>query len=138
MELPPSFFRTSIKALILDDEGRFLLIKEEDGTWELPGGGLDWGETPEECLIREIGEEMGLVPTILDPRPVYFYTDAHWKYRHITNVLYRVALNHFQFTSTPECRDIRFFFKADALREKLNSNVQVFLRVFDPDHHHRV
>lgn len=135
ISVPPSFFRTSIKALILDETKRFLLIREEDGTWELPGGGLEWSETPEECLVREISEEMGLVPTVLDPRPVYFYTDAHWKYHYITNVLYRASLNHFQFTSTPECRELRFFNTEEARKEKLNSNVQVFIQVFDPSHH---
>lgn len=34
------------------------------GKWTLPGGGMDFGETPHETLIREFHEETGLVPTI--------------------------------------------------------------------------
>ena len=30
------------------------------GTWFLPGGGIDWGESPEEAVVREFREETGL------------------------------------------------------------------------------
>ncbi len=33
------------------------------GAWYTPGGVLDRGETPEECALRELKEETGLVPT---------------------------------------------------------------------------
>ncbi len=44
--IPNNFYRTSVKALILDDKKRFLLLLEKKGLWELPGGGLDFGENP--------------------------------------------------------------------------------------------
>lgn len=56
--IPSCFYRVSIKALILDTDGRFLLIKEDNGFWEFPGGGLDFGEEPADGLRREIHEEM--------------------------------------------------------------------------------
>ena len=36
------------------------------GTWWLPGGGLRFGESPEECLGREFMEETGLVARVRD------------------------------------------------------------------------
>jgi 8-oxo-dGTP pyrophosphatase MutT (NUDIX family) len=40
--IPNCFYRVSIKALVLDEQGRFLLCREDNGKWELPGGGLDF------------------------------------------------------------------------------------------------
>lgn len=41
-------------------EGRVLLCRTEEAEWELPGGHLREGETPEQCLVRAIAEETGL------------------------------------------------------------------------------
>jgi len=48
MQVPDCRYRISIKALILDKDKRFLLVQEDTGLWELPGGGLEFGEAPQE------------------------------------------------------------------------------------------
>lgn len=49
--------------LILKDE-KIVLIKKVggpyDGKLDLPGGTIEWGETPEQTLIRELNEEVGI------------------------------------------------------------------------------
>ena len=54
-------FRIGLFALIFDDEGRVLLGHRRDiDWWNLPGGGMEAGETVDEALRREVREETGL------------------------------------------------------------------------------
>ena len=55
-----------VMALIKNDEGKILMQKRIDpepawayGKWEFPGGGVEWGESTEEALQREMQEEIG-------------------------------------------------------------------------------
>ncbi len=49
--------------LIIKD-GKIVLIKKVGGPYngklDLPGGTIEWGETPEQTLIRELNEEVGI------------------------------------------------------------------------------
>ena len=49
----------SVKGVLIR-RGHLLVLRNERGEWELPGGRLDDGETPEEAVVREIREETGL------------------------------------------------------------------------------
>ena len=57
---PSTFYRVSIKALIKDKAGKVLVLKENQDTWSLPGGGLDHGEDPKLGIVRELKEELGI------------------------------------------------------------------------------
>ena len=50
--------------LVQNDKGELLLIYRR-GKWDLPKGKLDAGETIEDCAVREVMEETGLVAIVL-------------------------------------------------------------------------
>lgn len=51
-------------AFVRDDEGRYLVLRRAKepflGAWDLPGGFVEAGETPEAAIRRELREETGL------------------------------------------------------------------------------
>ena len=53
----------SIKGVVFVD-GKVVLLLNDRGEWELPGGRLEKGETTEACLIREFNEELGCAVAI--------------------------------------------------------------------------
>jgi 8-oxo-dGTP diphosphatase len=52
---------TGVAVVATLDDGRLVLIRRGDtGTWALPGGTVEWGETLESTLHRELAEEAGI------------------------------------------------------------------------------
>ena len=58
---------------VLIRRGRVLLLRNERGEWELPGGRLDDGESPEDAVVREIREESGLRATVVSLVDAWIY-----------------------------------------------------------------
>ncbi len=139
-EIRSGYYRVSVKALVLNElRDKFLIVREENGRWELPGGGLDWEESPHEGLAREIQEEMGLVPEHIAEYPSYFLTSLNWRGNlHIANVLYETTFVHLDFMPTTECVEIRFVNAEDLEKiEGVCPNVVVFAKLFDPTRHRK-
>lgn len=115
--LPPSTdplsFQVSVKALIVDPAHRLLMLQEASGLWDLPGGRIEHGESPETGLQRECREEIGTSGPLLENRPATAWTilhdDGHWK----LILCYRVALDLGElaagWTASGECVQYGFF-----------------------------
>lgn len=72
------FYRVSVKALIFDDKRRLLVFQDTEGLYEMPGGGWEHGETLEECISRELYEEMRIEPRVIGPLQ-FVYSGPHEK-----------------------------------------------------------
>jgi 8-oxo-dGTP diphosphatase len=73
-------------AAVLLRESQILFLHRktspEPGSWALPGGKIDFGETPEEACVRELAEELGILATVDALLGITSFVDApsgiHW------------------------------------------------------------
>ncbi len=76
------------------EDGRIVLIRRGDtGTWALPGGTLEWGETLRTGLARELLEEAGIETFLTEPALVGVFSRPDRDVRfHGVSVIVRVAV----------------------------------------------
>ena len=67
-----SGYPVSIKGVLVRND-RVLLVHNERDEWELPGGRIEPGETPEQTVAREISEETGLPVDVADILDAWVY-----------------------------------------------------------------
>lgn len=102
--------QVAVGAVLLDGEGRVLLIQRGQmpalGRWTIPGGRVEFGETLEAALQRELRAETGLTGRVGPLCEVFEYIDARYHY---------VILDYLVTEPTGELRagedaaDARFF-----------------------------
>ena len=89
-------------ALCTDDAGRVLLtrlsvLEVDVGAWTLPGGGVEFGEHPDDALVRELEEETGLLGEIESVAGVFSHVyrrsaAANGAYIHFLGILYHLQI----------------------------------------------
>ena len=70
----------TVAAFIFDPAGRLLLIKENYGRrrYGPPGGRVEAGESPQQAVLREVREEMGLEVRVQRLIGLYYFADEPW------------------------------------------------------------
>ncbi len=76
---------TVVACALIDADNRVLLAQRPEGKsmaglWEFPGGKIEAGETPEESLIRELEEELGIVTQADCLAPLTFASHSYEKF----------------------------------------------------------
>jgi 8-oxo-dGTP diphosphatase len=98
-----SLYRVSLKAVIVLDN-KLLVTRETAGWYNLPGGGLDYGEETDEALLRELREELGLSAYDVSVSPAIMAISHKGILDGIPwlNVYYRTTLNNPQAVKQAE------------------------------------
>jgi ADP-ribose pyrophosphatase YjhB (NUDIX family) len=105
-----SFYRVSLKLLVTDKQGRALLVKNDKGRWAVPGGGWDHGESVEDCIRREIMEELGVELASFNPKPITFWAGPSSRGNYLClKILLAGTLANYQFTTSDEAQETAFF-----------------------------
>lgn len=111
-------FHITVKAIVIYHQ-KILVLKRvrpsSDGLgyWELPGGGLEYGETPHQALIRELKEETNLDIKII--KPVYTFTAIRPDYQTV-GIGFLTIPTHDHVSLSNEHTDYQFVSRQELLQ----------------------
>lgn len=114
-------------ALIFNTEGKFLITlrgkkaKNEVGTWEIPGGAVEFGETITSALMREIKEELDIDIEVGEMLQLCDHI-IESEHQHWVSPTYICTLKHGtpRITEPEKCEEIRWVTPKEALRLPLS------------------
>jgi 8-oxo-dGTP diphosphatase len=92
--------KISAYGIVHDGDGRLLLVRGSDqsyfpGSWNLPGGGVEHGETPTDAVMREFVEETGLtveVGSLVDVRSDLVLAPTGDRLTHFDRIVYNIRV----------------------------------------------
>ncbi|MFZ1721544.1 MAG: NUDIX domain-containing protein [Microgenomates group bacterium] len=133
------YIGVSVGALIFNEEGQILLTKRsqkarnEKGSWEAPGGAVEYGELRIDAIRREVREELGVDIEILDEihtsDEILEADEQHWV---PTTYLARIHENQTPSIQEPEkCEKLKWFDLDDLpkpLSQVTTNNIAEFKR----------
>lgn len=84
--------KPGVKAFVVYKKKLLLILRDNKTTiaypnvWNLPGGGIDDGETHLQALMRELQEEIGITPTHVVYLGKYLHVDGNIVYRYVVRL----------------------------------------------------
>lgn len=129
--MPKDYPLTTVGALVTGPSDRVLIVETTKwrGTWGVPGGKVDWGETLVEALLREFQEEVGLnleqpsfamlQEAVLDPQ---FFQEAHF-----VMINYYAISQSETITPNEEIKEWAWVEAEDALKYPLNDYTRILI-----------
>jgi 8-oxo-dGTP diphosphatase len=129
-----------VAALLINAERQFLLAQRPEGKfqagrWELPGGKLEAGELPEDALVREIQEELGITLDKAALTPFTFISHSYAELGvHVLMPIFSCTRWHgtpksmenqsFEWVSATSLRDYQLVTADEALIEPIQSYIK--------------
>ena len=111
--------RVTVDAFVVDRRGRLLLVRRGrppfQGSWALPGGFCEYGETTESCCARETLEETGVTVRVAELLGVYSdpKRDPRW---HTVTVLYAARPVRGKAKGSDDAAEARWFSRSELSR----------------------
>lgn len=124
--------RIRVAALVQDERDRILFVKQAKGRssyWLLPGGGVEYSETAEEALQRELQEEFFLKVQKLSFLLLNESIDPNGK-KHIVQLVFKAEIgdqNPILNANDRTLKDYGFFSKQEIQRMDIRPNIKSYL-----------
>lgn len=121
-------YMVAVAAVIFDEEGCILLGKHtyrKNHPWGLLAGNLEYGENPEDAIVRELREETGYEIKVQRLLKAVSAREAH----HVS-LIYLCKIIGGSFIPTPEISTIRFF-PLDSLPDMLKTEKVLLIQIIE-------
>ena len=122
---------------IINKYGQILLVKYQDQTWGIPGGLMELGESTEECLSREVREEINIEIKSMQLFGVFSGEELYTKLRNgheYYNVIIGYICTDFSGELIPDGQEVIDckFFNLDDVPEETNPYIKSKLEQLIP------
>lgn len=122
----------------IEKNGKYLMLnrnkKEKDinkGKWIGVGGKFEYGESPEECVLREVKEETGLILKSYKLRCIVTYVSNSWE----TEYMFVFTSNDFEGQQTLDCDegDLKWIDKESIVNLNTWEGDKIFIKKIQED-----